>query len=116
MSDQYKYKCNSCGFSIWTDDRGCECIMSGISYLYLCESCRTLVEKREDVSFTDSDVVMNNPHWWISGKGISVKDDGKCPICKSDNGMHKWNPVDCKCPKCSGDMHKDEWAGVLHTD
>lgn len=116
MSDQYRYICEKCGFSLWTDETGCGCTMCGISHLCLCDKCHTLVQRWEELCHDETGISWRNPHWWIPGEGTSIEDDGTCPICNSHNSLQKWNPTDFCCPKCGDAMLRDDSAGILHTD
>ncbi len=115
MSNQNLYRCKRCNNSVYTDEHGCECTSSSISYLYHCPDCGLLAQLWEDIRLLrdSKEISKENARWYLPSMG-SYAYTGNCPICGSPD-IRKWNPIDNSCHKCGGDMIRDD-SIVIHTD
>lgn len=118
MSNQYLYRCKECDFSLYTDDSGCECTFSGISYLYLCQDCKSLFKLWQSIHelLNEHNQEAHSKIWFSSENNFSkVEVSDICPKCHSSHALTQWTPAN-GCPKCGGMMRLDTDAPMIHTD
>jgi DNA-directed RNA polymerase subunit RPC12/RpoP len=112
MGQKSTYRCNLCEYTVLTSG-GHDYGFSAVTDTYICRNCREIVDVLVGV---DGETYTIEEAKNIKTPNRTSGNFYKCPKCKSDIHIIKWNTKRKPCPRCMGTLILDKEGNYILWD